>query len=260
MTRHSDWMSDIWAPGSSEIASIYESVSLSRETLDAISKYAARAVWPSGFTVYQRGAQADGVFIGVGGRVVLRSRVKSGRGYIPTIVGPGGTFGGEGLAPAAPLPPRYVTEARTDAESETLYLSCTQYRALVREQPSAAIGLSAQVMAEHATLLEKLRELATLSVEQRLVTSLVRMTRQRTFLDADGRLVLDSAHYRVLCELVGATRESVSLVLNRLIASGAAVRKEGRVLVDSGAIHASQESAWSDAALPERPDTAGVGD
>ncbi len=225
---------------------MYEAARLSRDTLDAIAKYAARATWPTGFSVYQRGAAADGVFVVVRGRAVLRSRVKAGRGFIPTIVMPGGTFGSEGLAVGVPPPPRYVTETRSDAETETLHLSTAQYRAFVREQPSFALALTAQIMAEHAALLEKLRELATLSVEQRLAVALARMAHQRTFVDSTGEVVLDATHYRVLCELVGATRESVSLVLNRLIASGVAERIDGRVLVHPDGIPASPELGWSE--------------
>lgn len=223
---------------------MYESACLSRDALDAIAKYAARATWPAGFSVYQRGAPADGVFVVVRGRIVLRSRVKASRGYIPTIVVPGGTFGSEGLATATPPPPRYVTETRSDAESETLHLSAVQFRAFVREQPTHALALTAQIMAEHAALLEKLRELATLSVEQRLAVALARMARQRTFVNAAGQVVLDPTHYRALCELVGATRESVSLVLNRLITSGAAERADGRVLVHPRAIPLTPELGW----------------
>jgi CRP/FNR family transcriptional regulator, cyclic AMP receptor protein len=241
---------------------MFETVRLSGEAMRGIVHYAARAVWPAGFTVYDRGAPADGVFVVTRGRIVLRSRVKSGRGYIPTIVTTGGTFGGEGLAAANPPPARYVTEARADQETETFHLSAAQFRALAREQPTSALALTGQVMAEHATLLEKLRELATLSVEQRLVASLLRMARQRTFTDDEGRLALDAPHYRVLCELVGATRESVSLVLNRLIASGAAERRDGRLLVDASAVKALRDSSWGvDTGIlvvDERPQAAGV--
>src|SRR3712207_8223163 len=73
-----------------------------------------------------------------------------------------------------------------------------------------------QLMAERAALLDKLRELTTLSVEQRLLTTLLRMATNSTFTREDGNIVLDSSRYRLLCELVGATRESVSLVLARL--------------------------------------------
>ena len=69
-------------------------------------------------------------------------------------------------------------------------------------------------------MLEKLREITTLSVEQRLVATLARMSAGRTFAGEDGRIVLGASRYRLLCELVGATRESVSLVLGRLAAEG----------------------------------------
>src|SRR5262245_63165988 len=104
---------------------------------DAIAAYAARASWPAGFAIYQRGAAADGVFIVTRGRVVLRSRVRAGRGFVPWIATPGETFGSEGLAQNA----RYTTDARADDESETLFLSTTRFRSFVREQPHPALVL-----------------------------------------------------------------------------------------------------------------------
>src|SRR5689334_24741040 len=175
-----------------------------RETLTA---YAARASWPAGFAIYQRGAAADGVFLVTRGRIVLRSRVRAGRGFVPWIATPGETFGSEGLSQNA----RYATDARADEESETLFLSATRFRAFVREQPQHALSLLNQLMAERASLLDKLRELTTLSVEQRLISTLLRLASTNTFTRDDGRIELCTSRYRLLCELVGATRESVSL-------------------------------------------------
>src|SRR5438105_15796387 len=87
-----------------------------RETLTA---YAARASWPAGFAIYQRGTPADGVFVVTRGRVVLRSRVRAGRGFVPWIATPGESFGSEGLAPDA----KYATDARADDGSERTFLS-----------------------------------------------------------------------------------------------------------------------------------------
>ena len=199
----------------------YNAPRLSQSEIEATAKYAAKANWPQGFTLYQRGAVADGVFIVLRGRIVLRSRVKAGRGFVPAVATRGETFGTEGLARAG----CYVTDARADEPSETLHLSGTRFRAFVREQPQQALSLMGQVMAEHSLLLEKLRELATLSVEQRLVSTLLRMAHQHTFTADDGRINLDAAQYRLLCEMVGATRESVSLVLARLAGDGLAERK-----------------------------------
>jgi CRP-like cAMP-binding protein len=141
------------------------------------------------------------------------------------------TFGGEGLATCGRDGATYVTDARADDDTETLYLSGARFRAMVRERPMHAFALVGQVMAEHATLLDKLRELATLSVEQRLVAALVRMARQKMFVDGDGGVALDAGQYRVLCELVGATRESVSLVVNRLVSEGLVERRDGGIAI-----------------------------
>jgi CRP/FNR family transcriptional regulator len=194
---------------------------------DAIAAYAARASWPAGFAIYQRSAIADGVFLVTRGRIVLRSRVRAGRGFVPWIATPGETFGSEGLSQNA----RYATDARADEESETLFLSATRFRAFVREQPQHALSLLNQLMAERAVLLDKLRELTTLSVEQRLIATLVRMAANQTFTGEDGRVVLCTTRYRLLCELVGATRESVSLVLARLTAEGLVERKGTTLIV-----------------------------
>jgi CRP-like cAMP-binding protein len=202
-------------------------VRLSEAERETLSAYAARASWPAGFAIYQRGAQADGVFIVTRGRVVLRSRVRAGRGFVPWIATVGETFGSEGLANNA----RYATDARADDESETLFLSSARFRAFVREQPQRSLVLMNQLMAERTALLDKLRELTTLSVEQRLIATLIRMAGNDTFTREDGRIVLCTARYRLLCELVGATRESVSLVLGRLTGEGLVERKGTNLIV-----------------------------
>src|SRR5678809_343543 len=97
----------------------------------ALQGHAARAAWPASFQIYERGANADGVFVVVRGRVVLRSRVRAGRGFVPWVATPGETFGAEGLSPNA----TYATDARADDETETLFLSSAKLRAFIREQP-----------------------------------------------------------------------------------------------------------------------------
>ena len=200
---------------------------LASGTVDAMMGYAARADWPAGFVIYQRGTPAEGVFVVLEGRVVLRSRVRAGRGFIPCIATHGETFGAEGLSSA----PKYSTEARADQSATTLFLSAVNYRSFLREQPTHACALIAQVLAERSALLEKLRELTTMSVEQRLIIALCRMASFETFRQTDGCLVLTTSDYRLLCELVGATRESVSLVIGRFAAEGLIEKRAGSLLV-----------------------------
>lgn len=200
---------------------------LAPASVEALLAYAARATWPAGFVIYQRGSQADGIFVVVQGRVVLRSRVRAGRGFVPWIATPYETFGAEGISSA----PRYATEARADEEVTTLFLSTAKYRSFLREQPQHATTLVAQVLSERSALLEKLRELTTMSVEQRLIVALMRMATFDTFAGADGCLVLNTNRYRLLCELVGATRESVSLVLGRFTGEGLIERKGNSIVI-----------------------------
>lgn len=202
-------------------------VRLSQGEREALAAWAARATWPAGFVIYQRGTPADGIFIVTRGRVVLRSRVRAGRGFVPWIATAGETFGGEGLNPGS----TYGTDARADEETETFFLSSARFRQLMREEPQRALALVSQLSAERASLLDKLRELTTLSVEQRLLTTLLRFASNATFTREDGHIVLGNAHYRLLCELVGATRESVSLVLARLTGDGLCQREGGSLIV-----------------------------
>ena len=216
---------------------------LSPDVRAALASYGAKASWPAGFGIYQRATPADGIFVVLHGRVVLRSRVKAGRGFVPTIASEGETFGAEGLEVAG----RYSTDARAEEASETLHLSSARFRAFLREQPQHAQALVGQIMSERTMLLDKLHELATLSVEERLIASMLRLADQTQVADRT-RLQLGPAEYRLLCELVGATRESVSLVFNRLVAAGL-VERDGTTYTvpDVSALGARLGTGWADA-------------
>ena len=97
----------------------------------------------------------------------------------------------------------------------------------MREQPAAALALVRQIMAERSELLERFGEHATLTVEQRLIAALLRLAQGRGDGAAASSAVLPR---RLLGELVGATRESISLVLGRLTADGL-VQREGNGLI-----------------------------
>ncbi len=215
---------------------------LSGACRDSLGKYAARTRWPAGFTVYERDTLADGVFIVLYGQIVLRSQLVLGREYVPWVAAPGETFGDEGLQKAF----RYVSTARAEEESETLHLSSASFNALMREQPALAIALVRQMVSERTSLLQKQGEHYTLTVEERLVISLIRLECSRENDIATGPANLRNGSQparlydgagdphifsrRLLGELVGATRESISLVLARLTAEGL-VRREGSGLV-----------------------------
>lgn len=220
---------------------------LSPDEVALIGAYGARATWPAGFQLYQRGAASDGVFIVLEGHVVLRNKIKVGRGFVPVIATVGQTFGSEGLSPNS----HYVTDASSSEETKTMFLSGAQFRAIVRERPAHIIPLLSQIMSERAYLLEKLHELAALNVDQRLVSTLTHLSTDRSFTAPDGRLKLENSHHRLLCEMVGATRESIALALSRLVSAGIAERRGMTFLIEPGSLGSSlHENGDRNSAIP----------
>lgn len=208
---------------------LIDSRQLTRDQRDAILEFGARTTWPAGFAIYERGASADGVFIVLSGQVVLRTPHHGGRSFIPWVAMPGETFGSEGMEASA----HYATIARTEEETETLHLSSTRFSALMRERPARALALMGQIVSERTCLLETFARHVTLSVEQRLIASLLRLSRPRndpTRGEKNGTGAM-SVSRRLIGEMVGATRESTSLVLGKLAAEGLVTRDGQRVAI-----------------------------
>ncbi len=200
--------------------------------LAALGAYGAKTTWPANFQIYQCGGKAEGFSAVLRGHVILRNRMRSGRGFVPAVVTAGETFGIEGLTPSM----TYVTDAHAAEETETLFLLTEKFREFVRENPSQALRLFGQLLAERAQLLDRLHEMASQNVEQRLLSALNRLSRDDSFLAHDGSLRLEVRHHRLLCEMVGATRESIALALGRLVGSGLASRKGTAFFVTSSAL------------------------
>ena len=221
---------------------------LSAESVTAIAAYGARTTWPSGFQIYQRGREADGISIVLRGHVILRNRIRTGRGFVPAIVTAGETFGVEGLSPEG----KYVTDAHAADETETLFITNAQFRAFVRENPTQALKIIGHLMSERAQLLVNLHAMASQNVEQRLIQALQRLTADRSFLTEEGKLRLELKHHRLLCEMVGATRESIALALGRLVGMGLATRRGMAFLITPSrlASHIAPSLSDADAGVP----------
>lgn len=226
---------------------------LGTETATVLASYGARTTWPSGFQIYQKGTVADGVSVVLRGHVILRNRIRTGRGFVPAIITPGEFFGVEGLSPEA----KYVTDAFAAEETETLFINGAQFRAFVRENPGSALEVMSQLMGERAHLLEKLHAMASQNVEQRLVAALQRLAADRSFLTSEGRLRIELKHHRLLCEMVGATRESIALALGRLIGAGVATRRGMSFVIAPSNLdaHVNAESSDTDAGVPLAQET-----
>ena len=214
------------------------------DTATILAAYGARTTWPSGFQIYQKGSAADGLSVVIKGHVILRNKIRSGRSFVPAIVIPGETFGVEGITNDAV----YVTDAYAADDTETLHISSPRFRAFVRENPGTALEVMAQLMSERGHLLERLHSMASQNVEQRLISALERLAADRSFLTPERKLRLELKHHRLLCEMVGATRESIALALGRLVGSGVATRRGMAFVIAPSKLaeHISLEAATAD--------------
>ena len=226
---------------------------IASESATVLASYGARTTWPSGFQIYQKGTVADGVSLVLRGHVILRNRIRTGRGFVPAIITPGEMFGIEGLSHEA----KYVTDAFAAEETETLFVNGAQFRAFVRENPGSALDVISQLMSERAQLLEKLHAMASQNVEQRLVAALQRLAADRSFLTAEGKLRIELKHHRLLCEMVGATRESIALALGRLIGTGVATRRGMSFVISPSSLasHLNAEPVETDEMVPLAQET-----
>ncbi len=193
---------------------------LTRNDLEVLAGYGAKASWPSGFALYERGAPANGLFVVASGRIVLSSSGRNKRDFVSWVAFERETFGCEGLSPDA----SYSTNAYAAVQSETLHLNFDAYRALVREQPACAIALTSQMVTERAAILQRLHDFAAASVDARVLAALDRLSHDPST-KANGTLVVSPSDYRLICEMVGATRESITLALGRLVGAGVAERQ-----------------------------------
>ncbi|HUR91139.1 MAG TPA: Crp/Fnr family transcriptional regulator [Gemmatimonadaceae bacterium] len=193
---------------------------LTSDDLAILAPYGAKANWPAGFVLYECGSPANGLFIVLSGRIVLSNSGRNKRDFISWVAFERETLGCEGLSPEA----SYATNAYAAVQSETLHLNFDSFRALVREQPNCAIALSSQMVTERAAILVRLHDFAAASVDARVLAALDRLSHDPSS-KANGTLVVSPSDYRLLCDMVGATRESISLALGRLVGSGVAERK-----------------------------------
>ena len=60
--------------------------SLTGADLAALGAYGARTTWPANFQIYQCGGKAEGFSLVLRGHVILRNRMRSGRGFVPAVV------------------------------------------------------------------------------------------------------------------------------------------------------------------------------
>lgn len=180
-------------------------------TAEALADVAARGrVQPlsAGTTLFVQGAPADRCHAVLSGRVRIAQSGEDGSQLIVRFVGSGEMFGTMALFTDRRYPATAV------AVIDTVEISWTEsdLLALIRRSPQIALNLVQTVGARLRELQERLREVATQRVEQRIAHALLRLASHDSAGEAHADIAFPLSR-QDLADLCGATLYTASRVL-----------------------------------------------
>jgi len=145
------------------------------------------------------------------GRVRVSVSGEDGRELVLTMLGPRELFGELALIDGEP---RSATVMATD-DSEIAVVSRADFTECLRKNPDIAIKLLKGLALRVRELNEKVKGFAMLDVQGRVEHLL-----QRLALERDGQLVTDPITQQEIANMVGASREMVSRIINQMRSDG----------------------------------------
>ncbi|RMG32753.1 MAG: Crp/Fnr family transcriptional regulator [Planctomycetota bacterium] len=174
-----------------------------------------------GEPIYLPNDAARRLFILLSGRVKICHYTEDGKESILGIVSPGELFGEMALL----APARRGEVAEAIQRCEVLTLPSDAVRQLMHRRPHLAAAIADLVGARRARLENRLKNLLYRSNRERLIALLLDLAAEHGEPNGRGiRLALSLSHQE-LASIIGATRETVSVLIG-------ALRREG--LIDSG--------------------------
>jgi CRP/FNR family transcriptional regulator, nitrogen oxide reductase regulator len=181
---------------------------LAPEVIQAVAeRFRARHLRRGEFA-FLEGDRADALNLLVTGRIKVVRETEAGREAIIRLIEPGEIFGSAGGWGE----PVYPASAVAQEEAEILRLPAERFLELIRSEPDFAVAVVAELGARLRDAAERIRDLQTEQVEQRIARALVRQAR-KAVPAASGALEL-SLSRKDLAELSGTTLSTASRTLS----------------------------------------------
>jgi CRP-like cAMP-binding protein len=198
---------------------------LSDATLEALARDCAWRNCATGQHIITRDSNDRNVHLVVAGRVRVTIYSRAGRQVTFRDVEPGEMIGEMAAIDGMPRAADAVALESTLIAS----MSPVAFARLLREEPVVATRVLAQLVALVRGLTERVMDLSTLGVQNRIHAELLRLARQAGI--RDNRAVLDPAPRHVdVAARVSTNREQVTRELSALARTGL-LQKDGRALV-----------------------------
>lgn len=188
---------------------------LPRAALDDAAAGLKRREFSAGQMIFERGDAGDSILFVQTGRVLGVYWTASGREIIYNDLGPGGAFGEISVITGAPR--SLSLYARTAC---ALYeMPGERFRALMERYPALRDAIMLTMINRVRHLTERVHELTSYSVDDRLKAYLLRIALERGAFGA-GRCLGDLPTHADIANSIGANREAVSRGLTKLMRDG----------------------------------------
>lgn len=189
---------------------------LDETELNSLAACAGRRTYPPGELLFTEGEPCSGLFIVVSGRVRIFKISPSGREQVLSIDGPGGSIAELPVFDGGPYP----ASASAMQNSELLFISRKDFRAICLQHPDVALKVLQVVGARLRRLVGIIEELSFTTVRHRLISWLLRQARTEGRPIERGQTFSLQASHQELASQIGTVRELVSRNIARLQAQG----------------------------------------
>lgn len=189
---------------------------LSAAQLAQLELKARSRIFPKGAAIYLPTDHADSVFLLAEGRVRLCSVTPDGKQAILGFVEPGEVFGELALFQES----NHEERAEAAANATVILLPGEELREFMENCPQLAIGVTKLIGFRRARIERRLRSLLFRSNRDRLIQLLLELAEQYGKKHAFGITVGISLTHQELASIIGATRESVTMILGELQSEG----------------------------------------
>lgn len=202
---------------------------LSTAQLARLEGVSRQKAFPKGTSVYLPSDAAQGVLLVADGRIRLSSLTPDGKQAILAFVEPGELFGELALLDAGTR----EEYAEAVVNSTVILLPGDVLQDLLLESPAFSLGITRLIGLRRRRVERRLKSLLFRSTRERLGSLLLELVEQYGRPVPEGILIDLKLSHQDLASIIGATRESVTLLLGEMHAEGQVQAGRQRVVVRS---------------------------
>jgi CRP/FNR family cyclic AMP-dependent transcriptional regulator len=212
---------------------------LSQSEREVVLSHGRRKVFYKGATLFNQGAQHDGIYLIESGRIRVFYISPSGREITLAYWYPGNFVGG---------PEVFGTGVHSwtgvaASNSSAVWLPGKQLKSLITEIPALAIGIIEGLAFKGKCYSTLAQMLGTRSATERLVHLLLHLTDTYGIPDENGTFIATAFTHADFAHMVGATRQWVTIFLKRLQNDGIIQCRKSQIVVrDRAALAALHEN------------------